>query len=72
MTAAEKTLGPVGWKLMNPEGDLQDVLARGYRSWRFERYVGKSRIAMVILIAKSRASAWTTLRRQLRADEEAA
>lgn len=61
MTIAERKLRADGWRIWqtNP---LQ-------QSFHFERFIGKRRVAAVILVAKSTARAWGDLRRMLKETE---
>lgn len=40
------------------------------QSFRFERWLGKRRVAMVIVVARSTAKAWTMLKRVVEKDEK--
>ena len=57
-TIAEKKLKADGWRI----ADTQPI----HQSFHFERFIGKRRVAAVILVAKSTARAWGNLRRLLK------
>ena len=57
-TIAEKKLKADGWRLVQTTPIVQ--------SFHFERFLGKRRVAAVILVAKSTARAWGNLRRLLK------
>lgn len=61
---AQVELGKLGWRL---------VLARPvFQSFHFERFVGRRRVAAIILIASSTPRAWAKLRKILKAKKRAA
>lgn len=58
MTAVEKKLSAAGWRLVQTTPVVQ--------SFHFERFLGKRRVAAVILVAKTTARAWGNLGRMLK------
>lgn len=58
MTAAERKLKADGWRLVHTTPLVQ--------SFHFERFDGRRRIAAIILVARSTARAWGTLRKILK------
>lgn len=59
MTTAERKLSRDGWRIVQTQPLHQ--------SFRFERFIGRRRVAAVILQAKSTARAWGQLGRMLKA-----
>jgi len=66
VSAAEKALGGIGWRVAHTDPLRQ--------AFHFERWIGRRRVAGVLLYAKTRAKAWTMLRNMLveNASEDAA
>ena len=57
MTAAEKSLAKVGWRLA--------LTVPLHGSFHFERFVGKRRVAAVILFETTTPRAWRALKKML-------
>jgi hypothetical protein len=66
VSAAEKAMSIIGWRLV--------ATTPIYRSFHFQRLVGRRRVAGVIVFANTTAKAWTRLRKMYKenAQENAA
>lgn len=66
MTAAEKKLRPLGWRIAHTDPLRQ--------KFHFERFAGRRRVAAVVLLAVTEPKAWRELKKTLleNAPEDAA